>query len=345
MLAGEAKLALNVELMTDTRKQQLAAWASKTLSCPLPELAIVSGDASFRRYFRLQHENQSIIAVDAPPQHENNHAFVTVGQLLAEQGLLVPQFIATNFDNGFLLLSDLGDRLYLDELNQTNVDELYQKAIDALLKMQQIQLSDSSLPDYDKPKLTTELNLFKQWFIQRHLNITLTKTENQILEHLFEELLAAALAQKQVFVHRDFHSRNLMICDKRTPAIIDFQDAVKGPISYDLVSLLKDCYIQWPNEQVKAWCHYYYQQATQKQLLNTSFEAFHQHFDWMGLQRHIKVLGIFCRLNYRDGKPHYLNDLPLVFNYVLQTASIYPQFADFVELMQQKIQPAFEACQ
>lgn len=328
--------------MADTRRQQLSEWASHTLSAPAIDLAMVSGDASFRRYFRFKHGSQSIVAVDAPPQHENNQAFVTVGHLLAKQGLVVPQFIAVDLEQGFLLVSDLGDRLYLDELKQDNADTMYREAIDALVQMQHVDLSSQPLPLYNKEKLMVELNLFNQWFIQRHLNLTLSNNELKIVERLFEDLLDSALSQQQVFVHRDFHSRNLMICTPRSPGIIDFQDAVVGPISYDLVSLLKDCYIQWPAQEVSKWCHYYHQNAVQLGLLETSFEDFYQQFEWMGMQRHIKVLGIFCRLNYRDSKSHYLNDLPLVFDYVMQAAKKYSQFTDFANLMQQKVQPAFE---
>ena len=330
--------------MLEQRQQQLAEWASQSLSIEPPKLDVVSGDASFRRYFRFKNNGQSIIAVDAPPEHENNHAFHQVAKLLREANVNVPEFFHVNFEKGFLLLSDLGDRLFLPELNTETVDNYYSKAIHALIQMQQISLTKlGSLPHYDRKKLLSEMMLFKDWFIQRHLNLVLSDAEDQMINKVFEQLITSALLQPQTFVHRDYHSRNLMICESQTPGVIDFQDAVVGPISYDLVSLIKDCYIQWPQAKVENWAKEFFDIAKAKGLLSNDFESFTQQLDWMGMQRHLKVLGIFCRLHYRDGKSSYLTDLPLTFQYLQEAVQRYPEFDSFNRFLISKILPAMKA--
>ncbi|TQV87721.1 aminoglycoside phosphotransferase family protein [Aliikangiella coralliicola] len=327
--------------MIDQRKQQLAHWAGKQLNQQPPELETVSGDASFRRYFRFSNGESSIIAVDAPPTHEDNHSFHRVAKILLKQGLLVPEFLNIDFDEGFILLSDLGDKLYLPSLNQSSVNQLYSKAIDSIIQMQQIPLTNlAELTTYDEQKLNMEMALFPDWFIKEHLKLQLSDTEKKLISDTFRKLADNALAQPQYFVHRDYHSRNLMICERQTPGIIDFQDAVIGPITYDLVSLLKDCYIEWEEAAVKSWCEEYLKQAKTAGLTNQEFSAFYKDFEWMGMQRHIKVLGIFARLNYRDNKPGYLQDLPLTLNYLRKAAARYDEFREFSQFLEQRISPA-----
>ena len=304
---------------------------------------MVSGDASFRRYFRWSQDNgNSWIAVDAPPEHENSRQFVKVAQLL--ESVNAPRVLAKDFEQGFMLLSDLGNQLYLPLLKEAQesgnidlADDLYHRAIDSLEKMQEV--SASSLPDYDEAMLRAEMELFRDWFLKKHLGLELSVVENRLLDTTFEHLIDSAHAQPQVFVHRDYHSRNIMDCkDTNQLGIIDFQDAVRGPLTYDLLSLLRDCYIQWTPEQVDKWIGYYIKQSAA--VLDK--EQFTQWFDWMGLQRHIKVAGIFCRLNYRDGKADYLKDIPLTLTYILQQAEKYPAMSEFHQWLEQKVMPLFE---
>ena len=331
--------------MSDKRKLQLAAWIGVQLSIPPPSLEVVSGDASFRRYFRFNHQQQSIIAVDAPPEQENNQSFWHIGEVLAAQGILVPQFLKVDLSSGFLLISDLGDQVLLANLTEENVDDYYRKAIDNIIALQQIDLDQfQDLPPYDAEFLSFEMSLFNDWFIHRHLNLSLTDEESSVVAEAFAQLTKSAVTQPQRFVHRDFHSRNLMLVSQQL-AIIDFQDARVGPLSYDLVSLLKDCYISWSEEKVRRWADYYYQNASKAQLLDTDSNTFFRQFEWMGMQRHIKVLGIFCRLNYRDNKPCYLQDLPLTFDYLLKAAERYDEFEAFTNLLKRKIRPALESKQ
>ncbi len=330
--------------MQDRRKLQLASWAGKQLSTASPSLTTVSGDASFRRYFRFAHEGGSVIAVDSPPATENNIAFEQINQIMREQSIFVPRILKIDHEQGFMLLSDLGDQLYLPSLNPQSVNQLYKSATDTLLKIQLTpEKALSGLPHYSYEQLDIELNLFNEWFIKHHLTIRLEKTEENLLRQTFDKLIHSALEQPQVLVHRDYHSRNLMICENETPGVIDFQDAVKGPVTYDLVSLYKDCYIQWPFEQVKSWTENYYHQLKQNNLYSLTFEDFFRQFELMGMQRHIKVLGIFTRLNYRDNKSDYLKDLALTFNYLIDTASRYPEFDGFHRYLTDKIQPQLAA--
>lgn len=304
---------------------------------------IVSGDASFRRYFRwTQNGGDSWIAVDAPPEHENSQQFVKVANMLEEVN--APRVLAKDFEQGFMLLSDLGDQLYLPLLQKAQknsdfelADNLYRRAIDSLESMQEITASD--LPDYDQTLLRAEMELFRDWFLQKHLEMELNSVEHRLLDTTFGHLIKSAQTQPQVFVHRDYHSRNIMDCNGTDePGIIDFQDAVRGPLTYDLLSLLRDCYIQWSPEQVDSWVDYY----LEKSPAVLEKDQFIQWFDWMGLQRHIKVAGIFCRLNYRDGKADYLKDIPLTLTYVLQQAEKYPEMSEFYHWLKQKVIPAFE---
>lgn len=318
--------------------QDLLPWALSVLglpaSCAPPRLSIVAGDASARRYFRAELAARSYVLVEAPPATEKNEAFVRVAALLASAGVTVPAVLGVDYQRGFLLLEDLGDCLLLPQLDADSVDARYRQAFGVLSKMAAVNTARAGLADYDRALLGEELGRFPQWFVQGLLGHTPAAAEQAMLDSVFARLIDSALQQPRVLVHRDFHSRNLMLTGEDQLAVIDFQDAVVGPITYDLVSLLRDCYIQWPAARVQAWALEY------RELLHTAGlavdldrEEFLRCFDWMGLQRHLKVLGTFARLYLRDGKSAYLDDLPLVIEYVLATITRYaagePAFAAF----------------
>ncbi len=309
------------------REQALQQWAGQQCTATLTHWRMISGDASFRRYFRFHHNEQSIIAVDAPPERENVRGFLFLADYLARHGMRVPSVLAQDPDHGFWLLDDFGDTLLLSVLNEKTVHRYYTAAIDELVQFQRIaQPVDFVLPKYDRERFTTEVNLMPTWLLSAHLDVTVDDALQHELSRTFDYLIEQALAQPRVLTHRDFHARNLMVLESTTRlGLIDFQDTVLGPLSYDLVSLLKDCYIAWPRATVLAMVEYYFRQAQSLPAMNNvSREQFIQAFDLMGLQRHIKVLGIFCRLYYRDGKSHYLADLPRVLNYTIDTAERYP---------------------
>lgn len=307
----------------DSRLELLKEWLIAVLPYHQFELTPASSDASFRRYFRVKQENESWIVMDAPTEYEDVGQFVMVDELLAKHGVNVPRIFAHNVKDGFLLLSDFGDTSYLSILQADNANELYQRAIDEIITMQCIAVADIDLPLYDETKLQAEMNLFPEWFLERHLGIAPPDWWPEIVQNLTRE----AMNQPQRLVHRDFHSRNLMLPEAAEIGVIDFQDAVIGPVSYDLVSLLKDCYIQWPQAQREQWINYYLDKALSAGILpDNQQSAFIRQFDFMGLQRHLKILGIFCRLNYRDNKPAYLADLSLTLQYVLQVTKMYPEF-------------------
>lgn len=290
----------------------------------------LNGDAGFRRYFRVRLANASLLAVYAPPATENNAAFLRVDRFLLNQGVHVPKILAHQLDEGFFLIEDLGESLYLECLNEDTAGTLYGEALVALLRIQQSPLDDAVFPSYDGRRLADEVALFPQWFVQQLLAHTLSSAEQRLLQSTFALLLDNALAQPKVVVHRDFHSRNLVYGLGGAPGIIDFQDAVIGPLTYDLVSLLKDCYIEWPVEQVRSWALGYADLACDAGVMPAVAPAtFLRWFDLMGLQRHLKVLGIFARLSLRDQKHAYLDDLPLVVKYVRQVATRYRELADF----------------
>ncbi|MGB4247026.1 MAG: phosphotransferase [Pseudohongiellaceae bacterium] len=345
----------------DQRKSALSVWARRQLSemagaTPLQGLAeaeveTVSGDASFRRYFRIRIANASWVLVDAPPTHEDCHRFVRIAHLFREAGLLTPRVLAVDYEQGFMLLEDFGDTLYLPtllqgrSLNDDSADQLYSASMHALIELQANGKS-SELAPYDRKLLRTELSLFDNWFCERFLELTLTDEEKALLDRTWTFLEDAALAQPQVCVHRDYHSRNLMILEndlKHAPGVIDFQDAVVGACTYDLVSLLRDCYIVWPQERVREWALQFRAAALQRGILDADAAStpaqFLRDFDLMGLQRHIKVIGIFCRLNLRDGKPRYMADVPLVIDYVLSVAAQHPEMAEFMQWFQNKVLP------
>jgi aminoglycoside/choline kinase family phosphotransferase len=297
-------------------------------------LAPASEDASFRRYFRVTSAAGTRILMDAPPEHEDCRPFVKVARLFGAAGVHVPAVLAEDLDNGYLLLSDLGHTTYLQALSDADPTPLYLAANAALIR---IQLSSRAgvLPEYDRALLLRELNLFPDWYIAKHLGVTLTATQSAVLQNAFEAILANNLAQPRVYVHRDYHSRNLMVSEPN-PGILDFQDAVYGPITYDLVSLYKDAYVQWDEERIMDWLIRYWEQAKKASLpVDRDFGAFYRDFEWMGVQRHIKVLGIFARLFHRDGKDRYLQDMPLVMAYLRKACARYRELSPLDKLLDQ----------
>jgi aminoglycoside/choline kinase family phosphotransferase len=321
---------------SDPRLIQLKQWLV-TISSPstLPEsIRPASSDASFRRYFRVDGaDGASYIVMDAPPPQEDVRPFIHVAEVFGQAGVSVPTVLAQDVERGFLLLSDLGSTTYLQQLNHDTAHKLYLDAIDALVLIQ-AQSRPEALPEYDRALLHRELMLFPDWYIGKHLGVTLSDKQTETLNKIFDILLANNLAQAQVYVHRDYHSRNLMVMEQGNPGILDFQDAVYGPITYDLVSLLRDAYIQWDEEMVLDWAIRYWERAKRAGLpVNPDIDAFYRDFEFMGLQRHLKVLGIFARLYHRDGKDAYLKDLPLVMEYTRKAAGRYNALAPLIRLL------------
>ena len=324
----------------DDRQQQLEAWLASTLQQAAFTLTTASADASFRRYFRVHLAGpylgkDTLIAMDAPPSQEDSAPFVNVAGLLLESGLNVPKVLAQDLTQGFLLLSDLGDDTYLTKLNAQTAPKLYQDATNALIKMQ-LASQPQILPDYDEALLTREMQLFPDWYVAKHLNTSLNSEQQAVLDNTFSVLNQNILAQAQVYVHRDYHSRNLMITQDNNPGVLDFQDAVYGAITYDLVSLLKDAYISWDEEQIIDWAVRYWQPAKKAGLpVPDDFSEFYRDFEWMGVQRHIKVLGIFARLSHRDGKDGYLKDMPIVMAHLRKVCERYVELRPMLRLLNQ----------
>ena len=308
------------------RLELLTLWLHEVLGDPDCSLEPASGDASFRRYFRVRHNGRTLIAMDAPPDREDCRPFIHVAATLLALGLHVPEILAQDLQQGFLLLSDLGTRLYLPELNENSVERLYGDALGALATLQACGPRADELPPYDHTLLRREMQLFPDWYMEKHLGMTLGSAQRTVLDESFERLAQAALQQPRVCVHRDFHSRNLMITPHNNPGILDFQDAVIGPVTYDLVSLLRDAYIAWPRARVEDWVRGYHELALHSGILQHEDEAgFLRWFDLMGVQRHLKVVGIFARLYHRDGKPGYLHDIPRVFAYIMDVTARYTE--------------------
>jgi aminoglycoside/choline kinase family phosphotransferase len=316
--------------LTPDRFAALRAFAAQHLADPgiAPESA--SADASFRSYWRVHSGGRSFVVMNAPPGKEDLGPWLDVARRLRMAGLNAPAVLATDLDAGFVLMSDLGTRLYLPELRDHTADALYGDALHALVRMQ-AAVATEGLPDYDHPRLLAELELMPTWFLQRHLGLVPACEGWDVIEIAFDALLRAALAQPRAFVHRDYHSRNLLLVEGANPGIIDFQDAVRGPLTYDLVSLLRDCYIAWPRERVLGWAESHRLALRSAGLTDADAATWKRWFDFMGLQRHIKVLGIFCRLWYRDGKAGYLGDLPLVLRYTLDVADEYAELRGFAD--------------
>lgn len=319
--------------MSDRAAARLA-FAEHALSQTL-SIEAASADASFRSYWRVRDAHgASAIVMDAPPEREDCTPFIDIGQRLERADLVVPTPMAADLAQGFLLLPDFGTRMLLPELDQHSVDQHYAHAFASLLQMQ-TGCDTQGLSPYDAPRLDAEMELFPTWFLQRHLGLSVSCEDFDVIEATMTLLRKQALAQPKVFVHRDFHSRNLMVLGQpnapahRHLALLDFQDALHGPICYDLVSLLRDCYIAWPQGQVQGWVERYRRLSADAGLHNADAATFLRWFDWMGVQRHLKVLGIFARLNYRDGKPGYLADLPLVVHYTVSVCARYPELAPF----------------
>lgn len=318
------------------RLQQLNQWLAEIIGSEDYQLQPASGDASFRRYFRLTHNDETCIVMDAPPAQEDCSPFIDVAERLLAVNINVPRILEKDLKQGFLLLSDLGDEQYLDHLTEESADKLYQDAMQALFCMQQ-QTDTNGLPPYDEKLLLQEMELFRDWLLKKHIGLDLSKEIQTMLDEVFKLLLDEALAQPKVFVHRDYHSRNLMIngsgFDSGNPGVLDFQDAVCGPFTYDLVSLLKDCYIKWPGQQIRGWAHNFFEQIAENHP-DIDEEKFMQWFDLMGVQRHLKASGIFARLCHRDGKSGYLADIPRTLSYIVDLNGEYPELQSLIELIQ-----------
>ena len=316
----------------DLRRAALERWLAPQFGIPF-NLTPASEDASFRRYWRSTLEDgRTYVAMDAPPDKEDCRPFVRIARLLAAAGVHAPQVLAQDLDQGFLLLSDLGSRTYLDALNEANAAALFADATEALLRWQ-LATRPGELPPYDEPLLRREMNLFPEWYVGRHLKKKLSAAQEERLEGVFALLVKSALAQPVVYVHRDYMPRNLMVCEPN-PGVLDFQDAVLGPITYDMVSLVRDAFISWEEERVLDWVVRYWEKARSRGLpVDPDFGEFWRALEWMGLQRHLKVLGIFARINYRDGKPQYLKDTPRFITYARSVSSRYRELAPLARLL------------
>ena len=324
----------------DARLTALSLWLdslSPSHGVIAPSLRPASADASSRRYFRIDGNrsdgnHNTMIVMDAPPAAEDCRPFLRVAALMKKAGVNVPEVLASDVAQGFLLLTDLGDTTYLTALNNSNASELFGWAIDALIKWQ-LSSVDGALPPYDEALLRRELNLFPDWYVAKHLQRSLSASQAAALEAVFAQLVAASLAQRTVFVHRDYMPRNLMV-SAPNPGVLDFQDAVVGPLTYDVVSLFRDAFVSWDEARVDEWARLYFERAQRAKLpLPSTFTEFWRDFEWMGMQRHLKVLGIFARIRYRDGKPHYLEDSPRFIRYVRSVAQRYRELAPLVRLL------------
>jgi len=323
------------------RLQQLHHWLSEVVGSKEYKLESASDDASFRRYYRLTHNDETFIVMDAPPAQEDCNPFINVAKRLLAADINVPRVIEKDLEQGFLLLSDLGDKQYLDELTEENADRLYEDAIKTLCHMQQADKTE--LPLYDEKLLIQEMELFRHWLLEKHIGLELTAETQGVLDDVFKLLANEALTQPKVFVHRDYHSRNLMTCRPDgsggfpgNPGVLDFQDAVCGPFTYDLVSLLKDCYIKWPGQQIQSWANNYFEQL-EEDYPDIDKKQFERWFDLMGVQRHLKASGIFARLYHRDGKPGYLVDIPRTLSYIVDLNEDYPELQGLIELIQRQV--------
>ncbi len=337
-----AKTMNTSTLSCDNRLEALKAWLCGCLKTTQFHITPLAGDASFRRYFRVQHNNLIQIAMDAPPELEDSHSFVAIQQHLAACALHVPKLYHVDLAQGFILMSDLGDTWLWHEALSQNTADLYQKAINDLLTLQRCA-APQPLAIFDANFMHKELSLFTHWFLEGYLKLSLSNAEQTLLTSIFSQLTAAAETQPYYFTHRDYHSRNLMVLATGDMGILDFQDAVLGPITYDLVSLLRDCYVTLDSAQVQGHLTYYFQKATALGLLPAdNFNSFQRCFDWMGLQRHLKAIFIFARKWLRDNNPNFLNDIPRTLNYILAVSSQYVELADFHVFLNTRVLPAFE---
>jgi aminoglycoside/choline kinase family phosphotransferase len=318
--------------VADPRREDLAVWVAEQLGEQQRPMQPASSDASFRRYFRIFCGDRSLVAMDAPPPRENCRPFVEVAELFAGAGVNVPTILASDIERGFLLLEDLGRRTYLDVIDPGNAGELFDDAIAALLKIQKAS-HPGILPEYDVDLLRRELELFPQWYLERELGWSIDAALRSELDALFDLLVQSAMAQGRVFVHRDYMPRNLMLSEPN-PGVIDFQDAVYGPISYDPVCLFKDAFVSWPEQQVETWLEQYWRGAVAAGLpVPPDFSQFCRDCDLMGAQRHLKVIGIFARICHRDGKPAYLKDVPRFLAYLRTAAARNPELYPLQQLL------------
>lgn len=322
------------------RQNALHKWLEKTLASALYSINPLAGDASFRRYFRLQLDTITQIVMDAPPDKEALQPFLTVCEMLTSMGIKAPRIHAIDTAQGFVILDDFGDELLLKHLSPTTANKFYKAAMAIILIMQRCPpASTAHLPLFDKQFMLQEISNFQEWFLNRYLKIQLSTEEEQLLNTTFAWLTDEISHQPQVFIHRDYHSRNIMVLNNTEDdiqlGIIDFQDAMFGPFTYDLVSLLKDCYIQWPREQVIKWVTAFYEQSPL--VTHCTLNNFIYAFDLCGLQRHLKVLGVFSRLYLRDNKPNYLKDLPLTLHYVMACLESYKELGPFYQFMQKRV--------
>jgi hypothetical protein len=315
------------------RIQQLRVWLHKELGTSEYSLEPASEDASFRQYYRVEYNNTSRIVMDAPPAQEHCRPYVDIAKRLRNCGVNAPEIHTADLEQGFLLMTDLGRVLYLDILTEANVDSLYNDALASLVKIQQ-RGDQKNIPPYDEALLMGEMALFRDWLLQKHLGIALSPQQQTEFDQLFNFLSRPALEQPRVFVHRDYHSRNLVHCKSDNPGIVDFQDAVSGPFTYDLVSLLKDCYIKWPREQVNNWAIKFYQQIRPGK---SDAARFLRWFDLMGVQRSLKASGIFARLYHRDGKAGYLKDIPRTLSYIIDLEQDYPELNFLIEFIRSQV--------
>jgi aminoglycoside/choline kinase family phosphotransferase len=321
-----------------TRQQQLTDWAHTHSPSPIKQFTALNNDASFRKYYRLHTDHESLIAIDAPPNLENIPAYIHIAKALCTHGIHAPEILKADYVHGFLLVSDLGDQLLLPNLSENNAKRYYPLAIDAILQLQTIKaVHNYPLPYFDGARLVEGQQLFLTWFLRDLLKLSLDAQEQGLLQGVYQHLSINHHAQPQSFIHMDFHSRNLMILPNQALGILDFQDARLGPISYDLVSLLKDCYITWPREQVLSWLHYYYQKLMP---VHFSWQQLIRWFDLTGLMRHLRILGTFSRLNLSYAKPQYIQDMPRILAYITEVAALYPEFHAFHIFIQTRLTPA-----
>lgn len=321
------------------RENALKEWLEHVIKCKEFVIAPLAGDASFRKYYRLQYKGLTQVVMDAPPGKEDLEPFINIAKTLAQYNVLTPEILAVDKAQGFLLLSDFGDQLLLNQLNPLTADDYYQDAIKTLLKIQECPIAEANLPDFDKTFMLKEMNLCSEWFFNAYLNLTLTEEEISLVSHTMDWIANELCQQPIVFIHRDYHSRNLMLVDNSidiSMGVIDFQDAMNGPITYDLVSLLKDCYISWPRDKIVEWVAHFYASTPLARKFYTLPE-FIRAFDLCGLQRHLKVLGVFSRLYLRDNKAGYLKDLPLTLNYVLECTERYEELHPFFHFLQNRV--------
>ncbi len=324
----------------DLRLNEIRSWLEIELHLKIASLEPASSDASFRRYFRVTHQEGQQIVMDAPPDREKIQPFIGVAGLFTNSGIHVPKIFQQNLDQGFLLLEDFGSECFLDKLNTGNADQLYQSALDSLFLLQTgTDIKTCRLPEYDLDLLNKELSIFSEWFIQKFMKVDITVEDQPVLDETWHVLTESALEQPKVCVHRDYHSRNLMFLSSRSPGILDFQDAVVGPITYDLASLLRDCYVSWPENLVQQWSTDYFDRLCQADMIQCSTGQFQRWFDLMGLQRHLKAIGIFARLQLRDGKPDYLRDIPRTMDYVTRICGRYSELSAFNQFLNDRILP------